>query len=266
MSLSEKISAAREIAQIPRIAQGDTWYNTLFVRHFSIYIAWLFVRIGISANTTTFFMILLGLVGVAMCVPHILWLNIMGVFLLMLAEVFDCVDGEIARWTKKSSLKGLYLDLVSHVLCNAPLSIMCGLHLYMLNRQFRYVILAFLAYATAQCRLGLSEVYYHVNAENSSGKQSTPKGSASPGSILQKGLYAIRMPINFSKCLLIILTDKITIQLISFVCIFLSYPSILSPMIFFAWFFVVSGTLGVIAAIADNYFFLVPYARHVKKV
>ena len=88
-----------------KMVRTGHWINRLLVRRFSIYITWLFVRIGITANATTFLTILFSLMGLALCVLHIFWLNVIGACLLMLEEVFDCVDGEIARWTRKSSLQ-----------------------------------------------------------------------------------------------------------------------------------------------------------------
>lgn len=239
------------------------WFNRLFVRHFSIYITWLFVKAGISANTATFLIIPAGLVGVALCIPHILWMNILGVFLLLFAEVLDCVDGEIARWTKKSSLRGLYLDLVSHVLCNAPISLMCGLHLYMLNGQLRYMILAFIAYATAQVYLGLRDVYWATLWESSSGstfRESPVFDSSVPRRPGRMGA------IEIIKRLLHKFTDNMVIQLVSFVSIFLSYTGTIKLLIFFSWFFAVFGIIVIIGDIGNKVVFLVPKMKHVKKV
>lgn len=266
------IQEMREVCQQRRLnAKGKMvwaghWFNTLFVRHFSIYITWLFVKMGISANAVTFLMIPMALIGVALSVPHVLWVNILGFFLLILAEVFDCVDGEIARWMKKSSLKGLYLDLVSHVLCNAPLSIMCALHLYVLNGQIRYMILAFFAYAGAESRLGLKGIYDRLSLEGSSDEKTGPSGSVASGSVLQKGLSEGLTTLILAKRLLYLFTDNSVIRLTSFVGILLSYAGIIEPLIFFAWFFAIFWVFRVICEIANKYFFLVPDMQHVKKV
>ncbi len=265
-----KIIQMREICQQRKPnAKGKMvwtghWFNTLFVRHFSIYITWLFVRIGVSANAVTFLMIPTVLVGVAMCVPHILWLNIMGIFLLMLAEVFDCVDGEIARWTKKSSLKGLYLDLVSHVLCNAPMSLICGLHLYVLSGQIKYMMLAFVAYATIESLLGLRDVYWAVFWEYSSNNETKSKKSPVFGSALKKHSDGVWI-INHVKQMLHLSTDHIVIRLISIVCILLSYAGVIKPLILFSWLFAILGIIVIVGEFANKYFFLIPDLEHVKR-
>jgi hypothetical protein len=242
------------------------WFKTSFVCHFSMYITWLFVRIGISANTTTFLAILCGLTGAALCMPHVLWLNVIGALLLILDVVFDAVDGEIARWTRKSSLKGLYLDLAGHLLCNALLATMCAMHLYLLNGQIRYMILAFLAYAAAQCRRGLRVINDQVIVPQIPlDRRREPGGIATPGIASQNQTGWIQMKWSLAR-LLSKFTDFITIRLVSFFCIFLSYAGITKPLILSAWFFALFGILWVIADIVFKFFFFVPSVRHVKKI
>jgi phosphatidylglycerophosphate synthase len=242
------------------------WFKTSFVCHFSMYITWLFVRIGISANTTTFLAILCGLAGAALCIPHIFWLNVIGACLLMLDEVFDCVDGEIARWTKKSSLQGLYLDLVGHLLCNPLLAIICALHLYLLNGQTRYIYLAFLAYSAAHCRRGLRVTYDQVIVPQIPPEcRREPGVSTIVGTAPQDQPGWTQMIWNFAR-FISKFTDFLTIRLVSFLCIFLSYAGITKPLILSAWFFAIFGILWVIADIVFKFFFLVPSVRHVKKI
>jgi phosphatidylglycerophosphate synthase len=182
----------------------------------------------------------------------------------MLDELFDCVDGEIARWTKKSSLRGLYLDLAGHLLCNPLLAIICALHLYLLNGQIRYIYLAFLAYIAAQCRRGLRVNYDQIILpqiphERRPGASRTPEVASQN----QAGWTQIKWSIArfISR-----LTDFFTIRLISSICIFLSYAGTIKPMILAAWFFAVFGILWIIADIVFKFFFLIPSVKHVKKV
>jgi len=241
------------------------WFNRFFSRYFSIYITWLFVKMGVSANAATFLIIPTALIGVALCVPHVLWMSVLGSLLLILAEVFDCVDGEIARWVKKSSIKGLYLDLASHVLCNAPMSLICGLHLYALNGQIRYMILAFVAYATIESLLGLRDVYWVVLWESSSDDETRSKKSPVFGSTLKKHHDGVWI-VNRVKQMLHLPTDHVVIRLISIICIFLSYAGIIKPLILFSWLFAISGIIVIVGDVANKYFVLVPDLGHVKRV
>jgi len=62
-------------------------------------------------------------------------------------EVLDCVDGEVARLSGVSTIKGYYLDLVSHVICNQLHKILLPLHLYLLSLDPVLLIAAFFIYA-----------------------------------------------------------------------------------------------------------------------
>jgi phosphatidylglycerophosphate synthase len=184
----------------------------------------------------------------------------------MLDEIFDCVDGEIARWTNKSSLRGLYLDLAGHLLCNPLLATICALHLYLLNGQIQYIYLAFLAYVAAQCRRGLSVFYDEIilpQIPSECERQPGASGIPEFASQNQVGWNRIKWSLArfISK-----FTDFYTIRLISSLCIFLSYAGTIKPMILAAWFFVVFGILWDIADVVFKFFYLIPDVQHVKKV
>ena len=239
------------------------WFNRFFSRYISIYITWLFLKLGVSANTATFLMIPTALIGVVLCVPNAFWLNILGCSLVIMAELLDCVDGELARWTKKSSIKGLYLDLVSHVLCNAPMSAICGLHMYTLTRQTRYMILAFVAYATIEILIGLRDVYWTVIWESTPNEEKKSTKSLVFG-ISQENKPDGRRCISLFKRILHILTDHVVIRLISVICILVSHTGIFMPIVFFSWFFPVIGIMVVVGDIANKYFILMPDLEHTK--
>lgn len=241
------------------------WFNRLVNRHFSIYFTWLFVKLNVSANQVSLLMILTGLAGTALCIPHLLWLNIIGVFLLMFTEVLDCVDGEVARWTKKSSLKGLYLDLVYHVLCDAPASAICALHLYVLTRQDKYLILAFLGYVMAQIKLGLAKVYQYVamqtsESDSTNRDRSQPFASSLQQSTLKSKLFAAVKWLIHMSC------DAIVIKFILITAIFLGYAGFIIPMIIGSWWFVIFGLIYNVGENVNKYYVGVPDARHVSKV
>lgn len=240
------------------------WFNRLVTRWFSIYFTWLFVKLGISANTVTFMMILSGLAGFALSLPHLLWVNIAGAVLLLMGEVLDCVDGEVARWTKKSSLKGFYLDLVNHVLCNAPASSICALHLYSIHRQDKYLILGFAAYAMAQIRLGLKEEYYRVAGQMTSSQEpvqaSAPVSRALPAASLKRRL------VGWVKWLMHMFVDEYLIRIFTIAAVLLTYAGIEAPILVLAWWFVIFGFVTNVFDIINKYVVLIPDSGHIKKV
>lgn len=213
---------------------------------------------GISANAATFMIIPMTFAGIALCVPHILWMNLLGCLLILLAEVFDCVDGEIARWTKKSSAKGFYLDLITHVLCNGPLSLICGLHLYVLTKQYYYMILAFIAFGIAQMELGLRDSYCRVLCENLSSKEGRIGKDVSSSNIAANVNSNDTALVVMVKWLLHGSTDNVVVRLISAICVLLSYLGTSLPLRFFVWLLPTFGIMAIAGDVANKYFRLIP--------
>jgi phosphatidylglycerophosphate synthase len=268
----EIIQEMRDVCQLrsPN-AQGKMvwvghWLSRLLFRRFSIYITWLFVKAGISANATTFLGMVLALAGVGLCVPHVLWLNVVGFLLLTMDAVLDCVDGEIARWTRKSSLRGFFLDLVSHLVCNALMAGIVALHLYAWYGQSRYLVLAFVAYAAAQYRRGLRVIYDQIiQPQIPVGARPRTDGAATDGPVSPKRLAWTRLKWNAARNVSR-LTDFVTIRLVTFFSIALSYAGITGPLIVSAWFFAVFGLMWVAADVLFKFYYMVPPMPHVKKV
>lgn len=70
-------------------------------------------RLGITPNAITIASIFLG-VGAGICFYYTnIWINVLGLFLLMLANSFDSADGQLARLTQNYSPIGRILDGVA---------------------------------------------------------------------------------------------------------------------------------------------------------
>jgi len=131
---TSRIKAAREIGQNPRIAKSDEcWYSKYFVRHFSIYISCAFAKLGIPANIVTVLLGMSGLTGSLCMVFHNIWWNLVGAVLWQFWFILDCVDGEVARLLNRTSILGIYLDELSHVVVNSTFVLAFGLHVYLLE-------------------------------------------------------------------------------------------------------------------------------------
>jgi phosphatidylglycerophosphate synthase len=251
----------REVCQQRRPnAKGEMvwaghWFNRLVTRRYSIYLTWFFVRLYVSANVVTFLMILIGLLGFALCIPHVLWMTIAGGILLLLGETLDCVDGEVSRWSNSSSLKGLYLDLVNHVLTNAAASSICALHLFALYRDDKYFILAFLAYAMAQIRLGLREEWKVIRSQITHDAKPA-EGGAKGGTPPIRGVTAARTA-ALGRWLLHMAIDDWLLRIAGVIA---------AVAVILAWYFVIFGFVHNVGDIANKYFGLVPNTKHTKKV
>lgn len=232
------------------------WFNSLVTRHISIYFTWLFVRLGISANATTFLMIPTGLLGVAFLVPHILWANAIGCVLLLLTVVLDCVDGEVARWTEKSSVRGYYLDLVYHVICHSPVYVLCSLHLYAMHGHVKYLLLGFVTYAAANCSQSLGIVFELAQARIRASQQPAPSTSQRP----------VKNPASVPKRIAgFLLFDKMVTESAVMGSILLTYVGLTGPIIFLAWALAGVSLFSVMAQTADRYFRRLPDAPHQKR-
>ncbi len=102
----------------------DGWYGKLVGRKISVYFTKFLLPLGITANQATLFSIGFGVAGSILLAFNKAGLSLLGIFLLQLWFVFDCVDGEIARVRNQSSINGLFLDLVGHCVVD-PLTFIC---------------------------------------------------------------------------------------------------------------------------------------------
>lgn len=90
-------------------------------RMVSIYATWLLVRTPITADQVT-----IGSIGTGVLAALLLGLpglaaGLAGCVLLYVSFLLDQVDGEVARYRRKSSLRGVYLDEIRHlVVYSAP--------------------------------------------------------------------------------------------------------------------------------------------------
>lgn len=85
----------------------DTWLNRPLSRHMT---RWL-VGTGISPNAVTVLSCLLGLLGAGLIASRDPRWGILGALTFQLSAAVDCVDGEIARLTHRSSPFGAKLDI-----------------------------------------------------------------------------------------------------------------------------------------------------------
>ncbi|MDD6779073.1 MAG: CDP-alcohol phosphatidyltransferase family protein [Bacteroidales bacterium] len=90
--------------------------DLMFYRPIGYMWALLCAKVGITPNAITIASIFLGVAGGIMFYfgkPHDLWLNYVGMFLLVWANSFDSADGQLARMTKQYSRLGRILDGLS---------------------------------------------------------------------------------------------------------------------------------------------------------
>jgi phosphatidylglycerophosphate synthase len=104
-------------------------YDTYFTRRVSVYLTALLVPLGVSANAVSALNVVVGLglcAGIATGDPS---LSAAGAAAIHLYAVLDSVDGELARYHRKGSLKGIFLENWSAYLMLAAFPI--GIALYL---------------------------------------------------------------------------------------------------------------------------------------
>jgi phosphatidylglycerophosphate synthase len=94
------------------VKASDGFFTTFFVSPYSRYIARWAAHRGLTPNQVTSFSLLLGVLTAAAFATGERWGLIAGAVLLQLAFTFDCVDGQLARYTRQFSKLGAWLDSV----------------------------------------------------------------------------------------------------------------------------------------------------------
>lgn len=129
-SRPQSIAELREVTQPPEVRQrrnAEHWTAHLYLRDISPYLTWALLKTRISANGVTGFMILSGwLTAAALLIPGI-WGAVLAVVFGQLQMLFDCCDGEVARWRHSSSPAGHFLDAVGHYSTETLIAIVLGL-------------------------------------------------------------------------------------------------------------------------------------------
>nr|WSZ99576.1 CDP-alcohol phosphatidyltransferase family protein [Streptomyces sp. NBC_00857] len=105
---------------------GEHWAGRLYMREISLHIDPYLVNTKITPNQLTYLMVVVGVIGGATLLVPGLTGAILAVVLFQIYLLLDCVDGEVARWRKQTSITGVYLDRVGHYLCEAALLVGFG--------------------------------------------------------------------------------------------------------------------------------------------
>lgn len=128
-----KVADIRRYGQPPGLKDRrneEHWAGRLYMRDLSPYFGWIALRLGFSPNQLTYLMMLSGIVaGVVVSLPAsgtgALWTALGGALLIQVYLLLDCVDGEVARYLRRTSVAGVFLDRIGHYL--SEISLLIGL-------------------------------------------------------------------------------------------------------------------------------------------
>jgi phosphatidylglycerophosphate synthase len=126
------IAQIREISQPPSItgrSNAEHWVADLYLRKISPYLTRLLLKTPITANGVTYLMIITGIsISAALLIPGYQGI-LFALFLSQLQMLWDCCDGEIARWRDTRSPKGIFLDRIGHYLTESLIPIAFALRI-----------------------------------------------------------------------------------------------------------------------------------------
>jgi phosphatidylserine synthase len=92
---------------------NDGFFSVFFLRRVSKLLTWAAVKIGATPNQVTIASFAIGLYAAYLFAQGDTWSLIGGAILLQVSIIVDCVDGEIARYTRKFSELGAWLDAIT---------------------------------------------------------------------------------------------------------------------------------------------------------
>lgn len=120
------IAQLREVCQPPSVtgrSNAEHWVADLYLRRISLYLTRILLKTSITANGVTYLMIATGVsISAALQISGVTGL-VFAFLLSQLQMLWDCCDGEIARWRNTQSPKGVFLDRLGHYLTESLIPI-----------------------------------------------------------------------------------------------------------------------------------------------
>jgi phosphatidylglycerophosphate synthase len=92
---------------------NDGFFSVYVLRRFSKILTWAAVKIGATPNQVTIASFAIGLYAAFLFAQGDFWSILLGAVLLQVSIIVDCVDGELARYTRKFSELGAWLDAIT---------------------------------------------------------------------------------------------------------------------------------------------------------
>lgn len=124
------VAQIREVGQPPAVRgrrNSEHWVADVYLRRISPYLTRILLKTPITANGVTWLMVATGMsAALALLIP-----GLPGAFLAallgQLQMLWDCSDGEVARWRQTTSPKGVFIDRVGHYTTEGLIPIALGL-------------------------------------------------------------------------------------------------------------------------------------------
>jgi phosphatidylglycerophosphate synthase len=123
------IAQLRAVTQPPSVTgrrNAEHWTGDLYQRRISPYVTRILLGTAVTANGVTVLMIVTGAAaGAALLIPGLAG-ALLAVVLGQLQMLWDCCDGEVARWRQTFSPAGFFLDKLGHTVAEASVAVALG--------------------------------------------------------------------------------------------------------------------------------------------
>lgn len=141
-------------------------------------------------------MILTGIsISIAFSLPGSLGIFV-ALFLSQLQMLFDCVDGEIARWREKFSPSGIFLDKVGHYFAEALIPIAIGLRLMAESDDYFMPFLGALLATLIVINKGLNDAVHVARAFSGLERLADKKSTISRSLLSRVRSFASILPVH----------------------------------------------------------------------
>lgn len=181
------IAQLREVCQPASVtgrSNAEHWVADLYLRRVSPYLTRLLLKTPITANGVTYLMIATGVsISLALQISGIAGL-IVAFLLSQLQMLWDCCDGEIARWRESQSPKGVFLDRVGHYLTESFIPIALAYRIS--NDNYELLFLASLVSVFILLNKGFNDSVHVARAYSQLPKIADSKDVGAPKSLLLK--------------------------------------------------------------------------------
>lgn len=134
----------------------------------SLRITRLYLKLGLNENHASFTMLATGLTGAFLLIfPP--WGILIGALMLLLHHIFDYVDGQLARYHDRSSVRGALLDRWNHFMVETATFPCLALGLYLQTGSMWSWLVVWVLYAWNRFRILLSQLVANILAEELNG-------------------------------------------------------------------------------------------------
>lgn len=157
------IKELRKICQAPEDRHNPTsLIEERIPRIFSIYITKLLIYTPLTADNVTMIMVFWGFIAGFLFSTGTYWYMLAGAVLLEFIPILDCVDGELARYRKTCSLRGVFLDPVAHLTNTVVIFMGLTIGLYKFNPCIYTVLIGLSACVFSALCLTVQPMKYYV--------------------------------------------------------------------------------------------------------